>query len=431
MNSESLKSGGEDRAITRAEEVKTGEAMTTGDGGLQSLRLVRFFVLLAALAASTGCKDEAAERGQSQLAVGAESGGQQAVGEPEGSAVSEDPELIKLFTPAKKMDVPRIDISKYLTEHLADSAKISVPENYDPNKRNLFLIANHHYVEGSLITPERYKRIGDLQKAVVMIFHRLFETGVTVQFLEGVSPDLADVRHDTAYPRLTESPKISFPAYKKSGEIFRASMAVEGTYGDLVRSTGVDEMRGLSQLQRERDEAFDEDLGRVADQIIRDIAVSLGIPVGNKVGNIERLRVLIWQKVSVDKTGLQEKLLAKFVLGNPEFIVLLNKMVGFYHWRSGGRNERMSKAITAVVSANPSDSAFIIGGGHIEPLSKLFPEMNVFVITPSGLSGTVDKESDLSPFWVNFSREDWFEHFLKLLMYGFGLTDEQVEKLAG
>ena len=101
----------------------------------------------------------------------------------------------------KKADlgIPREDIASKLPELLEGFGKVIIsPENFDPKKPNLYLVANQHFPPNASTNRKVRESILLTQRQGLQIAHTLVSLGADTQFLEGVGAGL-ELRHDVNY----------------------------------------------------------------------------------------------------------------------------------------------------------------------------------------------------------------------------------------
>ncbi|MEK7145673.1 MAG: hypothetical protein AAB802_00640 [Patescibacteria group bacterium] len=317
----------------------------------------------------------------------------------------------------KKADlgIPREDIASKLPELLEGFGKVIIsPENFDPKKPNLYLVANQHFPPNASTNRKVRESILLTQRQGLQIAHTLVSLGADTQFLEGVGAGL-ELRHDVNYSdQLGEWPQAALPTYRKTGEINRSYIAAEGIYEDELTSLGVEDHEKIGQAAKEFSELDQRLFPQARQEIILNLASALGI-TGNS-SDLNGLRAQIQVKAAQLQPDEINNLVATYVLTNAKYRAFLDVAVKFYFEKYRGRNERFAAHIHERMQEKPSDGFFIVGAQHAEELSGLLKGMNVFVVSPN----TIPQEK-IDFFAANYNDEDYKRTILDWNLYIFGL----------
>ncbi|MDP3976291.1 MAG: hypothetical protein Q8P95_05245 [bacterium] len=98
-------------------------------------------------------------------------------------------DLEELLSPVEyDPDIDRDQIPTQLPALLAAYGEVTVPENYDPKKPNLYIIAQQHFSKNSTRNedPEKDKQTIEVQADILKIAHLLHAMGSGTQFIEGI-----------------------------------------------------------------------------------------------------------------------------------------------------------------------------------------------------------------------------------------------------
>ncbi len=312
-----------------------------------------------------------------------------------------------LFTQSERKSVDRSKLPEELNSALLGLAEVKlISEVFDPKKPNLYLIPQEHFDEG--VTPEIAAEIFSLQEDIVRIHHALFSLGLKRQLLEGVEIK-TELQHNTARKELGEDVLRSFPTYKETGKVHRAYIAVEGIYGDKIRSVGAEsEFERATKIYVDFKEKDENLFPKVKAKILQSMGEELG--ANNPAELSEALK-----KVSAKE---HTRLAALYVLDNPQYNEFLNAAARRYYDRLQGRNVRFAQAIDE--ETGNDDTSFILGAGHIDDLTpRLDKRHNIFLLIPKGLDA-----SHMHPFFTNFTEADYRKNILASDLYMFGLGDK-------
>ncbi len=330
-------------------------------------------------------------------------------------------EEVHLFEPSKPRAIEREKIPEDLNELIKQFGEVvEKPENYDPSKANFYIIANKHFIPGRL-DPDIYK----IQEDNVNIFHVLHSLGVKMQFLEGVPAGL-DLQHNRPYPQLEEPPLSAMPDYRKSKKIHRAYVAIEGIYGDDVRSVGIEDLQNFIMIRNNFHVADQEDFPKAVFSILSDLAREFKVEYdSDRLQDENYNKEFTSRMMDLTSKLTPEKrfeLVKKYVLANPNYLNFLDAAAKWYYVRIQGRNRKYSEAIEKY--GGQADAAFIVGAEHAKNLASLLRDRNVFIVK----SKNVPKEP-LSPFFTNFTEENYRTTILGHDLYILGLGEKPKNSL--
>jgi hypothetical protein len=318
-------------------------------------------------------------------------------------------DLIELFKPRPiNQKISKSEIPKRLQSLLEGYGKIiDYPENYDPQKPNLFLIGNQH------IKDESSKKENDLaysiQKDIVNIYHILASLGVKQQFIEGRGNGV-ELTHNQPEDPVDEVPLTALPEYKKTGKIFRACTAIEGIYRENLSSFGTEDLTKTLEIQKNMEYAHSDLYIKARETIVLGIAQELGINIYDSpyevINNVrEHLKNLPASEI--------DKLVEKYMLSNQDYVEYLKKFTEYFYYRMQGRNQIMVESIN---NNSQKDSIFIVGSAHVKQLHKLLKEkFNIFTIAPPGIE-------EIDVFYSEWTLEDYKKHIIEHDKYLFGLS---------
>lgn len=323
-----------------------------------------------------------------------------------------------IFEKKEKLDVSREDIALKLPELLEGFGKVIIaPENFDPKKPNLYLIANQHFPPNSPVNGRVRNSILLTQKQGLQIAHTLISLGADTQFLEGVSAD-SELRHDTNYSgQLGEWPQAALPTYRKTGEINRSYIAAEGIYGDELTSLGVEDHEKIGRASMEYSELESSLFPQARQEIILNLARALGITENSS--DLDGLRAQIQLQAAQLHPDEINNLIATHVLTNAKYKAFLDAAVKFQFEKYRGRNERFAAHIHERMQEKPSDCFFIVGAQHVKELSGLLKDVNTFVVSPNKIS-----QDNIDFFAANYTEQDYKRTILDWDLYVFGLKPE-------
>lgn len=326
-------------------------------------------------------------------------------------------------------DIERSQIPSALPGYLEGLGRVhSSPEDYDPNKPNLYLIANKHFSsEKGSIGYEKggfKKRLYQTQETVLKISHILFGLGVRRQFLEGV-PRGFQMKHDETRSRgLAEFPHRAMPVYRRTGQIHRSYVAVEGVYGNEMESVGAEDQETWLRLEAEARRAMNEVFPRMIISIVPAIAQDLGIPFNTPPRwtprTITALSSRIRERTRTLSPEQVQDLVVRLVQTNPDFSTYVNARARYSHDFISGRNERYASEIASPTAEGRKDAQFIVGALHVEGIRESVKDHNVFIIQPK----EVDDEELVSPD-QGVTLDEFEEKMAKGCLYSFGLREEK------
>lgn len=299
---------------------------------------------------------------------------------------------------------------------------VDVPQNYNPNLPNLYLLATKH-VDPKKPEATRYQG----QVEAVEIFHILRKLGVGQQFLEGVHEGM-ELEHDRDYNGLIgEWPKKAMPNYTSTGEINRAYIAIEGIYGDQVQSWGTEDMELAVQMSNSMRTADQNLFLPARANILFELARAVGISIQeadrrtlSHPGNQDHLAKLIREKTAQMKPEEVEALIRDHVDSNKDYEAFLEVVSDFHYWKIQGRNAGYEKVIREKMVEGAPDAVFVVGAKHVRHLSKLLRGMNVFILTSNDVpDGMVNIP------YESFTREDYRKGIKDYDLHAFGLSEKQ------
>lgn len=321
----------------------------------------------------------------------------------------------------KTIEIERALIPEQLPVLIREIGNVEVPENYDPEKANIYLIATSHVQSSNNFPPNM------VQEECVRFFHILHALGVRKQFLEGVDSSV-ELTHDTVNPKLGENPITALPEYKKTGKINRAYIAVEGIYGDDVESVGVENEMEYMHIKRKYLHAINVEFHTIIRQIVSNLADRLKITVDHKRLIDRRYIQSIIEEID-RKTGALSaeevsELVNEVVLANDAYSQFADTVSERFYYRIQGRNETYAKRINADNENQQQDAAFIVGAQHVKGLKRLIKDANVFILLPGHLEPDAE-----SPFFLDYSKKDYRDKVIAHDLSTFGLAEKPEEDL--
>lgn len=299
---------------------------------------------------------------------------------------------------------------------------VDVPQDYDPNLPNLYLVATKH-VDPKKPAPTRYQG----QVNAVEIFHVLRKLGVGQQFLEGVHEGM-ELEHDRDYNGLIgEWPKKAMPSYASTGELNRAYIAIEGIYGDQVQSWGTEDMELADQIMKSMGTADQNLFLPARADILFELAQAVGILIQeadkSKLSHPENqdyLAKLIREKTTQMKPEEVEALIRDHVDSNKDYEIFLKIVSDFHYWKIQGRNAGYEKVIREKMVEGAPDAAFVVGAKHVRHLSKQLRGMNIFILASNDVP-----DSMINISYQSFTHEDYRKGLKDYDLHAFGLSEKQ------
>lgn len=348
-------------------------------------------------------------------------------GEDNNSISNEDYDVFKPLP--RPIEVDRADIPDQLPSLLHGYGVVFLtPEDYDPQKPNLFLIANRHFVRNRPMSNEMKSATHEVQRRVLRIIHVLVALGVKRQFLEGIDESLELTHEMTDKSVVGELPYFALPEYRKTGRINRAYIAAEGIYEGDLESLGAEnssQARMIHANARQADQVY---FHRAHTNIILGLAHELAIDLGRPRAMTRELKVRFADQIRAQVRGLsearREELINEFVRANINYQLFLDAFSAAEYYKHEGRNERYAMRILTIPAEQREDAFFIHGANHSRSVERrLRAEFNVFIIRPEGVNDSAilhDKGSR--------TLDEWRRIIIKHDLYVFGLSEEPGEE---
>lgn len=311
----------------------------------------------------------------------------------QGNTPSQFETIDELLSPIEyDPQINKSDIPSQLPALLAPYAEVRIPENYDPQKPNLYVIAQMH-IGGGRLNPQIRGEIHQIQGDMLKIIHLLHAMGTNTQFIEGVENGQeltnAGIRQN---PLLWDIPSQELQRYRNMSAIDRASTAAEGIYGAELDSYGID-IPGSAITRRHEDQTLADNnyLLNAKREILLQLCTRFQIPLvplanENEGSFMDRLAEEIYEKVRLLPAEEQTRLFEEVVKGNQNYCQLLEMYSRILFERYSERDRIFFENLNR--QSDRGDALFTVGGDHLVYLTTTSPpsNWNVISIRPYGIT---------------------------------------------